>query len=70
MNFIFQFNRILEKVKINQIELGKEEFKKYEMFLKYFKLDNKPSLANIGLYLNEILKGFKIYFNALKSPKS
>ena len=86
MNLIFQFNRLLKKIKANQIELGKKyeevknidgnflydswlksfkkvDFKKDSVFLNYFKLDKLPSLSDMGFYLNEILKGLKIYFS-------
>ena len=92
MNLIFQFNRLLKKIKINQVELGKkyeemknidgnflydswlksfqeEDFKKDSLFLKYIKVSKITSLANMGFYLNEILNGFRIYFNVEEPNK-
>ena len=45
----------------------KEDFKKDNVFLKYVKINKKPSLSCMGFYINEILDGFCINFNE-KAP--
>ena len=46
---------------VNSFE--KEDFKKNYVFLKYVKINKKPSLSNMGFFVNEILDGFCINFN-------
>ena len=41
----------------------KEDFKKDNVFLKYVKINKKPSLYNMRFFVNEILDGFFINFN-------
>jgi len=46
---------------VNSFE--KEDFKKNYVFLKYVKINKKPSLSNMGFFVNEILDEFCINFN-------